>query len=73
MKFGVNLILLVSLSVFTGKIVSLPISFVVWSHWFCLLAMLWPLSCTTFLGIVLEDMLSFLVASLASLSSSCFP
>ena len=74
-KFGVNLILLVGLSLITGKICFVACPFVMWSHWFCHLAMLWSLSCctTSFSGIVLKDMLSFLVASLANLSASSFP
>ena len=74
-KFGVNLILLVSLSLITGKNCFIACPFVVRSHRFCHLAMLWSLShCTTsFLGILLKDMLHFLVASLASLSASSLP
>ena len=62
-KFGVNLILLVSLSLITGKNCFVACPFVVWSHWFCDLAMLCSLSCctTSLLGILLKDMLSFLV------------
>ena len=74
-KFGLNLILLVSLSLITGKNVSVACPFVVWSDWFCHFAMFCSLSCCTasLLGILLKDMLSFLVASLATLSASSFP
>ena len=73
-KFGVNLILLVSLSLITGKNCFVACPFVVRSDWFCHLAMLCSLSCAvSLLGILLKDMLSFVVASLASLSASSFP
>jgi len=39
-KFGFNLILLVILSLITGKNCFVACPFVVWSHWFCHLAML---------------------------------
>jgi len=72
--FVVNLILLVRLSLITVKNIFVDCPFVVCSDWFCHLAMLCSLSCTTsFLGILLKDMLTFLVSSLASLSASSFP
>ena len=40
MKFGVNLILVVSLSLMVGKNCFVVDPFVVWSHWVCHLAML---------------------------------
>ena len=74
-KFRVNLILLASLYLITGKNGFVACPFVVRSDWFCHLAMLCSLSCcaASLLGILLKDMLSFLVASLASLSASSFP
>jgi len=74
-KFGVNLILLASLSLMIWKNHFFACHFVLESHWFSHLAMLWALSCCTisFFGILLNDMSSILAASLASLSASSFP
>jgi len=74
-KFGVNLILVVSLSLMIGKNCFVVNPFVVRSHWFCHLAVLWSLTCWTIslLGILSKDMSSFLAASFASLSANSFP
>jgi hypothetical protein len=72
-KFGVNLILLVSLSLMIGKNGFVASPYVVESHCICHLAMLCTLSCTIpFLAILLKDVI-ILAASLASLSASSFP
>ena len=71
LKFGVNLILVVSLSLMIGKNCFLVNPFVVRSHWFCHLTVLCSVTCWTIslLGILS----SFLAASFASLSANSFP
>ena len=75
LKFGFNLILVVSLSLMVGKNCFVVDPFVDWCHWVCHSAMLWSLTCWTIslLGILLKDMSSFLAASFTSLSASSFP
>ena len=73
-KFGVNLILVVSLSLMFGKGCFVIDPFVVRSHLICHSAMLWSLTFSTvsLLGILLKDMSSFLAASFPRLSASSF-
>ena len=73
-KFGVNLILLVSVSLMIGKNCFIVKPFVVLYSFICHLAMLWSLVCWTIslLGILLKDISWFLAVSFASLSASSF-
>ena len=74
-KFGVNLILVVCLSLMIGKNCFVFNPFVVRFHWICHLAMLCSLTCwaISLLGILLNNISSFLAASFTSLSASSSP
>jgi len=74
-KFGVNLILVVSLSLMIGKNCFFLNPFVVRSLWVCHLPILLSHTCWTIslLGILSNDVSSLLASSFASLSANSFP
>ena len=74
-KFGVNLILVVSLSLMIRKNCFVVEHFVVLYNYICHLTMLWSPVCWTIslLGILMKAISLFLTVSFASLSASSFP
>ena len=75
LKFGVNLMLVDSLSLIFGKNCFVVEHFGVQSHRVCHLAMLWSLTCCfiSLLGILSKDMSSFLAACLSASSLPWIP